>query len=137
MERDSMKAAMQQVNDLELMYRDKQETFWQRMFMGCTGFVAVIVPLATQIDMTRCTRMCLFGAVAAVLVCILCIIPLLYCSVRWHRKLFEHGKKVAKGETSELEFSPAEMTRLERGCVVIAILAIIAAMLCLSCAILF
>ena len=54
-----MQAVMQQVNDLELKYRVKQETFWQRMFMGCTGFVAVVVRLSLRVNMPSSARICL------------------------------------------------------------------------------
>lgn len=133
----TMNPAMQLSNDLELKYRDKQESFWQRMFMGCTGFVAVVVPLAIQIDMPRCTRVCLFGAVASVSVCTLCIILLLYHSVRWRKKLFEKGRKVAKGEISALEFSSEDVSLLESGCMVLAILSMVVALGCLGAACLF
>jgi hypothetical protein len=128
---------MEQLNDLELKYRDKLETFWKHMFAGCSGFVAVVVPLMTKIGMSGGVKVCIFGAVVSSLICILSLIPLLYCSVRWHKELFEHGRKVIKGETSEIEFSPAGETRLERGCMVISILSIVIALGCLGGACLF
>ena len=77
-----MQAVMQQLNDLELKYRDKQESFWQRMFMGCTGFVAVVVPLSLRVNMPSSARIFLVIAVSAIALCVLCIVPLLYGSVR-------------------------------------------------------
>ena len=132
-----MQALMQQVNDLELKYRDKQETFWQRMFMGCTGFVAVVAPLSLQIEMSRNARMCLSITVVATALCTLCMVPLLYGSVRWHKALFEQGQKIVRGESSDLDFSPAEIKGLERCCEALALVAITVAVVCLLCTGLF
>ena len=132
-----IQAVMQQVNDLELKYRDKRETFWQRMFMGCTGFVAVVTPLSLQVAMPRNARICLAIAVAATALCALGIVPLLYGSVRWHKTLFEHGQKVVRGESYDLNFSPVDVTRLEQCGKVLASVAIIVAVICLACAGLF
>lgn len=124
-------ALMQQVNDLELKYHDKQDAFWQCVFMGCTGFVAVVAPLSIQIDISRGVRWCFFGAVASAALCALCLIPLLYNSVRWHRELFEHGRKVARGESNILDFSPADVTRWERRFMAVAFVSIAVALACL------
>ena len=132
-----MQAVMQQVNDLELKYRDKQESFWQRMFMGCTGFVAVVTPLSLQVSMPNGARICLAIAVAATALCALSIIPLLYSSVRWHKVLFEHGQKVARGESVDLDFSPVSTTGLERYGKALATVTIFVALVCLVCAGLF
>ena len=128
------KALLQQINDLELKYRDKQETFWQRMFMGCTGFVAVVAPLSLQVNMSSGARICLAIAVAAIALCVLCIVPLLYSSVRWHKALFEHGQKIARGESVDLDFSPVVATGLERYGKAFATIAIFVALACLVCA---
>lgn len=132
-----MQAVMQQVNDLELKYRDKQETFWQRMFMGCTGFVAVVAPMSLRSNMPSGVRVCLVIAVSAIALCVLCIVPLLYSSVRWHKALFEHGQKVARGESVEYDFSPATITGLERLCMMCSASLVLIALVCLVVASLF
>ena len=45
---DRLTPEQQLANELELKYWDKRETFWQRMFIGCSGFVAVVTPLYLQ-----------------------------------------------------------------------------------------
>ena len=132
-----MQAVMQQVNDLELKYRDKQETFWQRMFMGCTGFVAVVAPMSLRSNMPSGVRICLVIAVSAIALCVLCIVPLLYSSVRWHKALFEHGQRVARGVSVEYDFSPVNITALERRCMVCSFLLVLIALVCLVVASLF
>ena len=130
-ETNERKALLQQVNDLELKYRDKQETFWQRMFMGCTGFVAVVAPLSLQVNMPRGARICLSIAVIAMAFCVICHIPLLFRSVRWHRELFGHGRRLARGEATELDFSSNDSTPLERCYMVLAFISVVVAMSCL------
>ena len=41
-------------------------------------------------------------------------IPLLYGSVRRRRELFEHGRKVARGESTVFDYSPPDITPCER-----------------------
>lgn len=129
-----MQAVMQQVNDLELKYRDKQESFWQRMFMGCTGFVAVVTPLSLQVSMPKGARICLAIAVAATALCALFMVPLLYSSVRWHKGLFNYGLRVARGMSEKMDFSPIDTTRLERCCNVLSMCLFVVAIGCLVCA---
>ena len=124
-------ALMQQVNVLELEYYDKQDVFWQRMFTGCTGFVAIVIPLSIQIAMSRVTRWRLVGAVASAAICALCHIPLLYGSVRRRRELFEHGRKVARGESTVFDYSPPDITPCERCFKVATFVSIAVAMACL------
>ena len=124
-------ALKQQVNDLELKYYDKQEVFWQRMFTGCTGFVAIVMPLSIRIDMSREVRWCILGAVASAAICALCNIPLLYSTVRRHKELFEHGRNLARGETNTPDYSPQDSTLCERCFKAAAFVSIAVAMACL------
>ena len=137
MENEKMQTVMQQVNDLELKFRDKQETFWKHMFMCCTGFVAVITPMSLQIDMPTGARICLAIAVASIALCTLCIVPLLYSSVRCYKVLVEHGQKVARGESVDYDFSPVNSTGLERWCMKFSVLLILIALVCLTGACMF
>lgn len=123
---------LQQVNDLELKYRERQEAFWQRMFMGCTGFVAVVAPLSLQVEMSRNARTCLAIAVVATAFCALCVVPLLYGSVRWHKELYKHGWMVARGMSEKMEFSPVDVTRIELCCIVLSAVLVIVAIGCLA-----
>lgn len=125
------KALMLQANDLELKYYDKQDAFWQRMFTGCTGFIAVVTPLSIRIDMSRGARWCLLGAMASAAICALCHIPLLYGSVRRHRELFEHGRKLVRGETPMSDYSPLDITPCERRFKAATFVSIAVAMACL------
>lgn len=120
----------QQVNDIELKWHDKQEAFWQRMFMGCTGFVAVVTPLSIQVDMSRGVRWCLLGAVTTAALCALCHIPLLYSSVLWYRELLRHGRKLCKGLSTEFDFSPTSHERYERVCVLASFVTIALSLVC-------
>jgi len=101
-------------NDLELRYWDKRESFWQRMFLGCCGFVTVVTPLALMDQVPDKARHCLFGAVVMAAVCAALLIFQLRRSARCMWELVEQAKAIARCQSRCSEFTPQDMTRLER-----------------------
>ena len=121
----------QLANELELKYWDKRETFWQRMFIGCSGFVAVVTPLSLQVSISDTARHCLFGAVIAAAICAVLLAVLLHRSTRWMHELQEKAKEVARGKCDASEYTPPALTEFEKLAAWGAAVAIVLALVCM------
>lgn len=118
-------------NELELRYWDKRETFWQRMFLGCSGFVAVVTPLALMEQVPNAARHFLFGAVAMAAVCAALLIVVLRRSTRCMADLVGKAKEIARHQFRCAEFTPPEMTILEKLAACGAAMSIVVALVCM------
>ena len=67
----------------------------------------------------------------ATALCALCVVPLLYGSVRWHKELYKHGRRVARGMSEEMDFSPVDTKRVELCCITFSAVLIVVAIGCL------
>lgn len=97
----SDKEAMQQLNKLEFHYYEKMGDFWKQLFLGCTGFIALVVPLTLSADIVSGPKRWLVFALFAVLVAAgALIIPLLKSAIVT-KKIFEYGKEKLEEQLRE------------------------------------
>ena len=74
---EDCKELIQAVNSLQLLYCDKITKFWQQLFLGCTGYVALAVPIAVKVEIpASAQRLLLFSVVVAILAALALIYPL-------------------------------------------------------------
>lgn len=128
---DQLTADQRLANELELKYWDNRETFWQRMFLGSSGFVAVATPLALAVNVADEARHFLFGAVATAAICAALLIVVMRRSTRCMEELVRKAKEVANGKCQCSEYTPQEMTKLERLAAFGAAVSIVAALVCM------
>ena len=129
---DRLTPEQQLANELELKYWDKRETFWQRMFIGCSGFVAVVTPLSLQVSVTDTARHFLFGAVIAAAFCAVLLAIVLHRSTRWMYELQGKAKEVARGQCGANECNPPALTPFEKLAAWGATAAIVVALVCMA-----
>ena len=121
----------QLANELELKYWDKRETFWQRMFIGCSGFVAVVTPLSLQVTVSDTARHFLFGAVIAAAFCAVLLVVVLRRSMRCMNDLLKRAKKFARGQGGFNEYTPPALIIYEKLSAWGAAVAIVIALICM------
>lgn len=124
-------------NELELKYWEKRESFWQRIFMGCSGFVAVVTPIALQVSVPDKVRHYLFGAVIAAALCAVLLVGILYRSIRYMNELLEKAKESARSQGNVIETNPKQITTIEKLFALGSVAAIIIAFFCMIGAFVF
>lgn len=128
---DRLTPEQQLANELELKYWDKRETFWQRMFIGCSGFVAVVTPLSLQVSVSDSARHFLFGAVIAAALCAVLLVVVLRRSMRCMNDLLRQSKIIARGQGGFNEYTPPALTLYEKLSAWGAAVAIVIALVCM------
>ena len=123
------KEQKEQANSLELAYYEKLDGFWKQLFLGCTGFVSLVVPLALKTDMAATSRKLLVCAVFVVIVATVCLIAPMLRSAAILKKL---RCKAIEGKATE--YTPSYCTILILVSLIGFALSIIVALILLSTA---
>jgi len=123
-----------QVNERELKYWEKLDSFSWLMFGCCIGFVSLVAPTALNGRVLQNARLWLSHSLINALFCALCMIPVVLCSVRQYRTLIEEGKRMMHAMKYYGEVNPPIQTRFEKICLRLSFVAAVSAALCLAVA---
>ena len=92
--REECKELIQSVNSLLLLFYDKITGFWKQLFFGCTGFVALVVPVAINAEISSAGKMLLLCSVVMAILAALCLIyPLVKGAINI-KKIHEAGRQI-------------------------------------------
>lgn len=92
--REECKELIRTVNSLLLLFYDKITGFWKQLFLGCTGFVALVVPIAVNAVAPSAVNKLLLCSVAMAILAALCLIyPLVKGAINI-KKIHEEGRRI-------------------------------------------
>jgi len=105
-----------EVNAFELRVSDSDANFWQRIFDVSIVVLTVVPTLLTMSGITMTVMWFLVMSMLIGFMGLAALLPVLHRPVRQNLELYNHGKKLALGQVSGLNFTPEEKTLLERKC---------------------
>jgi len=109
----SVDRLFEEVNDKELKYWEKNESFWRLMFSCSIGFVSFVTPfvLGDKVSVER--QRWMSWSVVCGAVCAGFIVPILRRSIRLYRELWIKGRDMVNGHAPVGEVVPQERTVVE------------------------
>lgn len=111
------KEQIQTVNALLLLFYEKITSFWKQLFVGCTGFVALIVPIAISRDIPNAARKWMLGSVGVALLAAVAIIYPLIKGMLNIKKIHESGRRMLKN-AGFTDYAPPYCTKTIVCCIV-------------------
>jgi len=105
---------LDQVNDCELKYWEKLDSFCRLMFGCCVGFVSLALPIVLECHVMRVVRLWVAYSLVCALICAFCMLPVVLRSIRQYKMLTEEGKRLLHEGKLCGEVNPPHLTLLEK-----------------------
>ena len=108
---EACKETVLAVNSLLLLFYEQITGFWKQLFLGCTGFVALVVPIAVNAEMpSNVKKLLLCSVVAATLAASGLIYPLVKGAINI-KKIHEEGRRILVNHSQMKDYAMPYCTK--------------------------